>query len=92
MESTVHCQSPSVLQRQVGREVLITRVDYGAVDSLVGPAFDAWQLLERPQTADQLVASLAGRYRIDAQRIQQDVERLLQDLIRREWVRSLERT
>jgi hypothetical protein len=91
MPSTVYCQSPSVLQRQVAREILITRVGDGAVDSLAGSAFDAWQLLERPQTAGQLVASLAGRYRVDGDRIQQDVESLLQDLVQRRWVTSLER-
>jgi hypothetical protein len=91
MPSFVYCQSPNVLQRQVAREVLVTRVDDGAVDSLAGPAFDAWQLLERPQTAEQLVASLAERYRVDGERIQQDVASLLQDLVRRQWVTSLER-
>jgi hypothetical protein len=91
MPSTVYCQSPSVLQRQVAREVLITRVDKGAVDSLAGPAFDAWQLLERPLTAEQLVASLAASYQVDGERIQWDVENLLQDLVQRQWVTSLER-
>jgi hypothetical protein len=91
MASTVYCQSPSVLQRQVAREVLITRVDYGSVDSLGGTAFDAWQLLERPVTSEQLVASMAGRYRLDAERIRQDVEELLKDLVQRQWVTSLER-
>jgi hypothetical protein len=91
MAGTVYCQSPSVLQRRVAREVLVTRVDDGAVDSLAGPAIDAWQLLERPQTAEQLVASLAERYRVDGERIQQDVASLLQDLVRRQWVTGLER-
>ena len=91
MPSTVYCQSPSVLLRQVAREVFITRVDDGAVHSLAGPAYDAWQLLERPQSAEQLVASLADSYQVDGERIQRDVEGLLQDLVQRQWVMSLER-
>jgi hypothetical protein len=91
MPSTVYCQSPSVLQRQVAREFLVTRVDNGAVDSLGGAAFDAWQRLERPLTAEQLRASLAGRYRLDAEQIRQDVEDLLEGLVQRQLVTSFER-
>jgi 2-phosphoglycerate kinase len=91
MRSIVYCQSPNVLQRQVAREVLITRVDYGAVDSLGGTAFDAWRLLERPLTAEQLSASLAEGYRLDAEQIRQDVENLLEGLVQRQWVTTLER-
>jgi hypothetical protein len=91
MTRTTYCQSALVLQRRVGREVLITRVDYGAIDSLAGTAFDAWSLLERPQTSEQVVASLAERYQVDAERIHQDVERLLEELVYRQWVTTLER-
>jgi len=88
---TTYCQSPLVLQRRVGREVVITRVDYGAFDSLAGTAYDAWNLLGCPQTSEQVVASLAERYKVDVGRIQQDVERLLEELVKRQWVTSLER-
>jgi len=91
MPRTTYCQSPLVLQRRVGREVLITRVDYGAFDSLAGTAYDAWNLLGRAKTSDQVVASLAERYQVDAACIQEDVERLLEELVKRQWVTSLER-
>ena len=71
--------------------MLITRVDYGAFDSLAGTAYDAWNLLGRAKTSDQVVASLAERYQVDAACIQEDVERLLEELVKRQWVTSLER-
>jgi hypothetical protein len=92
MPRTTYFQSPLVLQRRVGREVLITRVDYGACDSLAGTAYDAWNLLGRAQTSEQVVASLAERYKVDPGRIQQDVESLLEELVKRQWVRTLERS
>jgi hypothetical protein len=43
-------------------------------------------LLDRPRTVTELVEVLGGHYRADPEHIRRDVDRLLEDLVEREWV------
>jgi hypothetical protein len=82
-----YVRSSSALSRQVGDETLVTRVDRESLDVLAGTAGHIWRLLEQPRTVAELVEILAGHYRADPERIRRDVDRLLEDLVEREWLR-----
>jgi len=82
-------RSPSALFREVGPEVLLAAVERPGFDVLSGPATDVWDLLDRPQTLDELVASLADRYDAPRTSIETDVQRLLDELTRRGWIEEV---
>ena len=84
-----YVRSSSALSRQVGDETLVTRVDRVSIDVLAGTAGHIWRLLEQPRTLAELVEVLGGDYRADPERIRRDVDRLLEDLVERGWVKPV---
>lgn len=82
-------RSPSALFREVGPEVLLAAVGRPGFDVLSGPATAVWALLDRPQTLEELVASLEDRYDAPRASIETDVQRLLAELTRRGWIEEV---
>jgi hypothetical protein len=91
IEDPTRCftRSPETLFRTVGDEVLLTRAGRHEVDLLSGSAAMTWLLLERTTTLTALLESLAGLYRVAVDDIEEDVGRLLSDLVVRGWVETV---
>jgi hypothetical protein len=76
-------QSSAVLSRRVGPEVLLAPLEGEDFERLSETAASVWELLESPRTLSELIASLAPLYGVSAADISSDVERLVDELLRR---------
>jgi coenzyme PQQ synthesis protein D (PqqD) len=89
MTDRAFVRSPSVLSRTVADEVLVTMVGHDEVDRLSPTAVAVWALLEEPATFGAVVDELAQVFDAPRDRIADDVEGLLADLVQRGWVEEV---
>lgn len=68
------------IETEVDDEVLIVDLDGGELFSLSGTALDIWRLIDGESDSATIVRELSRRYDAPADRITNDVERLLADL------------
>jgi len=76
-------RSPGVLSRRVGRDVLLAPPESEDFERLSETAASAWELLESPRTVSELIETLAALYEVTPATIALDVERLVEELLRR---------
>jgi len=81
-----YARSATALWRRVGAEVLLASPEGTGVESLSVPASAAWLLLERPRTAGDLAAALAGRFPSGSDGIERHVSKILEDLGSLGWI------
>jgi hypothetical protein len=86
MTERAFVRSPGVLSRRVADEVLVTTTGHDEVDRLSPTAAAVWTLLEEPATTDAVVDQLVEGFDAPRERIADDVEHLLAELVRRGWV------
>lgn len=79
-------RSSRVLVRSFANEVLLMSTAGGNVDQLEGTAAAVWDLLEEPRAIAEIAAILSQAYGVASQRVEADLLRLLEDLVRRGWV------
>jgi len=82
-------QNPIVLCRKVDDEVIVALPYTISMHGLEGPAGTIWQLLGSPVSLPELVSSLANTYGVDANEIEGDVKRTLDDLMGRHLVEEI---
>lgn len=86
----IYMRTEDVLYRSFAGEVLLAAPRRNEVDQLKGPAADVWDLLDRPRTLPDVVEQLKKRYGgAPVDRVQDDVQALLDDLVERGWIRAV---
>jgi hypothetical protein len=73
---------PEMLSTEFDQETVLMSISAGAYYGLEGPARSVWNLLETPQTLNQLVDRLLGEYDVSREDCAADVERFLGELDR----------
>jgi hypothetical protein len=76
-------QSPAVLSRSAGTEVLLATADRDGVDVLSETAALVWRLLDAPRSLAEVVETLSEMYAAPADEIARDTEALVRDLVQR---------
>ncbi len=61
-------------------EVVFLNEEQGGYYGLSGVGARVWELIQRPQTIEQIVVTLVREYDVDKQRCRQDIEELLEDM------------
>jgi hypothetical protein len=89
MTERAFVRSPAVLSRTVADEVLVTTVAHDEVDRLSPTAVAVWAILEEPASIGAVVDELAQVFDAPRDRIANDVEGLLADLVQRGWVEEV---
>lgn len=82
-------QNPIVLSRKVHDEMIVTLPFTSSMHGLEGPAGTIWQLLGSPVSLPDLISALANAYGVDANEIEGDVKRTLDDLMGRQLVEEI---
>jgi hypothetical protein len=85
----LYMRAEDVLARSYGDEVLLAAPRRDVVDQLKGPAADVWEVLDRPRTIEDVVEQLTRLYRAPVERVQDDVQKLLDELVDRGWVQAV---
>ena len=80
---TRYRRSPTALTRTVGDVVLIAIPDREGFEKLDGTSSVAWQLLEVPQTASELVDDLAEIYAVGTEEISGPITTMLEAFVGR---------
>ena len=80
MRSETVVRAPEVLWRRTFDRVIFLRREGGDPQTLLGTGVDIWDLLAAPQTIEALTATLADRYRADADVVRSDVAGLIERL------------
>jgi coenzyme PQQ synthesis protein D (PqqD) len=80
--SSLFRRSSSALTRSVAGEILIATPQNETVDVLAGTAAHVWSLLDRPRSVKEMARMLADLYDSPRRAIANDVERLLQELVK----------
>lgn len=80
MTEPVLRQSPGVLWRSIGAEVILAPRGRTDFELLSGSGGAVWRALAEPRTFDDLVVSLAERFEVDRSTIEDDVRRLVDNL------------
>src|SRR5271170_6672496 len=62
-------------------EAVLVNLSTGAYYSLLGAACDAWVLFEQSATLGETAATLAARYAVPANQVQEDIERFADALV-----------
>jgi hypothetical protein len=89
-DDLLYMRAADVLSRSFADEVLLAAPRRNEVDQLKGPAADVWDLLDRPRTLADVVEQLKKRYGgAPVERVQDDVQALLDDLVERGWVQAV---
>jgi hypothetical protein len=73
-------QVPSVLQRDLGDEVLLALPGRSDVDVLTGGAAMVWRLLDRPVAASELIDAVAGTEEADRTELRAELDGVVADL------------
>lgn len=82
-------QSPSVLSRSLGNELILAAADTNEFDSLSGTATVVWNLLDAPRTFPDLVSLLAQLYETPQEVIAPQVTSLLDELLEHRLVEEV---
>jgi hypothetical protein len=80
-------RAEEALSRSAGGAVYLAAADREAYDRLTGSAAAAWTLLADGPTFGALLSDLASLHDVPAQKIEPEVRSLMDDLVRRGWVR-----
>jgi len=86
----VYKHAEGVLSRSYADEVLLAAPRRNEVDQLSGPAADVWVVLDRPLRIDDIVERLTKLYGAPVERVRDDVQALLDDLVERGWLQVVE--
>jgi len=84
-------RSPATLARTVGDDVLLAAAGQEEMELLSGTAGAVWRLLSTPRTRDDISRRLARDFAALPERVEADVERLLQHLEHRGWIEEISR-
>lgn len=82
-------QSPAVLSRHVGEEVLLTLSSSNDFAALAGSSGVVWDLLDGPRTFPELIDRMSALYGRPAVQLRADVEGLLDELVDRGLVEEV---
>jgi sulfur transfer complex TusBCD TusB component (DsrH family) len=89
-DQLLYMREKDILARSFADEVLLAAPRRSEIDQLKGPAADVWDLLDRPRTLADIVEELKKRYGgAPVERVQDDVQALLDDLVARGWIRAV---
>lgn len=80
--TTRFVQAASLLTRDLQHAVLVRTRGGEQVHSLTGAGTEIWRLLASPVTFDELLAALAERFDVEPAQIDEDVSRILDELVR----------
>lgn len=83
-------QAPAVLSRVVGDEVIVAARDRDDFESMSETAGAVWRLLDEPRSPQEVAEILGRTYDAAPEAISRDVERLLDDLMRRRLIERIE--
>jgi hypothetical protein len=86
----VYRHAEGVLSRSFADEVLLAAPRRDEVDQLSGPAADVWVILDQPLRVDDIVERLRKLYGAPVERVRDDVQALLNDLVERGWLEVVE--
>ena len=89
-DDAVYKHAEGVLSRSYADEVLLAAPRRNEVDQLSGPAADVWVVLDRPLRIDDIVERLTKLYGAPVERVKDDVQALLDDLVERGWLQVVE--
>lgn len=76
-----------VMARQVGEETVILDLNSGTYFGLDPVGARIWTLLSEGKTAGEVCAVLLDEYEVEAERLQQDMSKLLDELVGRGLVK-----
>lgn len=79
-------RSPHVLSRAFAGQALVALPGEEGFESLTGPGYAIWILLEEPRTPSDLVSELAGLFEEDEDAISADVDGFLRSLQKRRLI------
>lgn len=82
-------RSPQVLSRAFAGEALLTFPGGDGFESLKGPGYAVWVLLEEPRTSEELVSELAQIFEEEEGTIGSDVEGFLHSLVQRRLIEEV---
>ena len=85
-ETFKFAQSPRVLTRVVGDEVIIAVPEHDEVMVLSATGKAIWELIETPVTTSSVIGTLAGLYECPEDEISGDVESFLSNLLEKRVV------
>lgn len=75
---------------QVDDSFVMINLDHGSYVALNATAADTWELLAEPQDEDALVDALVGKFDVDPAHCRRVLRTLLDDMVARELVRSID--
>jgi Coenzyme PQQ synthesis protein D (PqqD) len=82
-------QSPDVLFRDLGEELLVTAPTGTEIESLQGSAVAVWETLGEGTTYPDLLSSLSLAFSASIETIEDDVKSLLDDFLSKDLVEAL---
>ena len=72
--------SPDVVTREVPEGAILVNIQTGFAFKLNRVGLEVWRLLDGKRGLDEIIGDLQSTYAVDAERLQRDVEVLLDDL------------
>src|SRR5436190_2114731 len=81
LTETIYKRATELMEADLGDELVALDVKTGDFFDLNSVAADVWRLLEHPQSAEQLCASLLSEYEVDAEQCHADIIELLNTMV-----------
>lgn len=82
-------QSPAVLSRTVGDEVILALAEREDFTCLAGSGRAIWEVMDAPRTLPDMVSILSDAYAVEEGVLARDVEQLLDELLEQRLVEQV---